>query len=140
MVLATETMAPTAIPWAVPQPINHPAPTPSPERQQYAQRPAENRHPLHLQKLAERKFQADRVHQEDDPDLGQNFELVNLRKGRTRSKGTNQKSAEDISQDQRLAQGFGHAAAHNGGAEHIGEVPEEGGFHCHRRQARNPSV
>ncbi len=84
MVLATETIAPTAIPWVRLQPINRPTPTPIPIESSDPQRPAEDCHPFHLQKLAEGKFQANRVHQQDDANFSQHFELVDLREGRDR--------------------------------------------------------
>ena len=109
--------------------------------EQDSQRCSKDGHPLHLQKLAEGKFQADRVHQQDDADFSQHFELVDLGQGRARGKGPDQKSAENISQDQRLPQQFGHTAAQHGGAEDIGEIPKERGFDCHPRPGQGiPSL
>ena len=51
------------------------------------------------------------------------------RKGGTGGEGSDQKSTENVSQNQRLAKHFSYSAAHNGGAEHVREVPKEGGFH-----------
>jgi hypothetical protein len=52
------------------------------------------------------------------------FELVDLGQGWDGGKGSDQKSAENISQDQRLPQQLGHTTAHDGSAEDISEIPE----------------
>ncbi len=65
---------------------------------------------------------------------------MDSRKSGTGGKGSNQKSAKNVSQDQGLPQGLGHTTAHNGGTEHVGEVSKEGGFHGRWRTLTDLSV
>jgi hypothetical protein len=51
--------------------------------------------------------------------------VVNFRERGTRSERAKEKSAQDISQDQGLAQCFCHAPIHNGGAENVGEIAKK---------------
>ena len=84
-------------------------PDAEPDRQQDAERAAEQRHPLHAQEVTERELDADREHQEDDPDLREQLEGVEIGDRGAGSERADQDTAEDVAQDERLAGDAGRA-------------------------------
>ena len=55
---------------------------------------------------------------------------MDVRESGPGGKWADEKSAQDVSQDERLAQRFGHTTTHDGGTEDVGEISKESGFHC----------
>ncbi len=86
---------------------------------------AGEREPLHAQEVGQRQLDAEREHQENDADLGQELEGLDVRDHRPRREGPDQEAGEDVAQDQRLAREARERATHDGGEENVGEVPED---------------
>ena len=58
--------------------------------------------PLDAQQISQRELHADREHEEDDADLGEELEGVQVGDGRTRREGADQDAAEDVPEDKGL--------------------------------------
>jgi hypothetical protein len=70
--------------------------------EQNAEGAAENGHALDAQKIAQRELHADREHEEDDADLGEELEGVQVGNGRSRREGADKDAAEDVPEDEGL--------------------------------------
>ena len=77
-----------------------------------------------LEQVSEGEFEANREHQEDDPDLGEALERAKVgHRGAWRERA-DKDAPEHIAEDQRLAREPRQASAEDGGHEHVGQVPE----------------
>src|SRR5438309_598845 len=86
IVLATQTMLPTAIPCRSGQPISMPAAAPrAMERRMPRGAPARATH--FTQKIGNGEFNADGKHEQDDADFGHGFKRVNVVDTQTGSEG-----------------------------------------------------
>jgi hypothetical protein len=126
MVLATEVTAPTTSPRMGDSQAQG-------DRQQDAERPANHGHPLDPQEIAQRELDADREHQQDDADLGEQLEGVDVRHRRARRQRAHQDAAQDVAQDHRLTRQPRDPAADDRGEEHVGEILEEARVSRHRQ-------
>src|SRR6185503_14693589 len=87
--------------------------------------------PLHAKEIAQREFDADREHQQDDADLGEQLERLEIRDRGSRCERADEDPPQDVAQDQGLAGEAGDRATCDRGHEHVRQVSEEDGFGDH---------
>src|SRR5262249_43542883 len=82
-------------------------------------------HPAHAQQVAQREFDADREHEEHYTDLGEELERMRVGHGRAGREAADEHAADEITEEDGLTRDPRHAASHDGGDDHPGEVVEE---------------
>ncbi len=100
-------------------------------RERDAERAAEQGDPLHAQEVVQGELDADREHEQDHADLGEQLEGVQVRDGGPGGERADQDAAQHVAQDQGLAGQPGEGAAGHRGQEDVGEIPEKGRFGEH---------
>ena len=99
-------------------------------------RATDQRDPLHPQQVLERELDADREHQEDDADLGEDLEvLVRVGDGRPRRELADGHAAQHVAEHQRLPREPRQGAAEHRRDQDERKVAEEDGVGRHARMA-----
>ena len=104
---------------------------PDGRRQDDADRAADERDPLHAHQVLQREFDPEREHQQHDADLREQLERVDVGDRRPGGQGADEKTADDVAENQRLAGEPGERSAEHRGDEDIRQIPEEDGIRAH---------
>src|SRR5262249_24738568 len=101
-----------------------------------AQRAAEQGHPAHAQEIAQRELDADREHEKDHADLGEELERVHVGHGRAGGEAPDEEPADDVPEDERLPREPRERPADDGGEDDPRQVIEKAGIGGHRVRRR----
>jgi hypothetical protein len=87
--------------------------------------PPEERDPLDPHEIADRELEPDGEHEQHHADLREEVERARIAHGGARREGADEESAEDIAENQGLAQRPRQRSPHHGGEEDEGEIGED---------------
>ena len=94
-------------------------------RKKDAERAADQSDPPNAQEVFNRELEADREHQQDDADLGEQLHGVDVRNTRTGREWADEHARQHVTEDDRLAKLPCQHPPANRGEKNVSEVPEK---------------